>query len=185
MPIAEIATEIGSTTAQNGVGVATRSSSTPSRRWAKHNIVLYHGLAYGAGAWMNNPDVDLHCANSPYLARVLRALHAFPDWRGRRCLDPRVFGAVTDMVLPVPCVDFPQGHAAFSEGTEIPVQVGRLLQQGTVVGHALQGRKHDVMATLGIMHWLNEIARAHASGLPACIDVAIEGLPAPVLRPPA
>lgn len=134
---------------------------TPSRRWAKRNIVLYHGLAYGAGAWMTNPDVDLHCANSPYLARVLRALHAFPDWRGRRCLDPRVFGAVTDIALPVPCVDFPQGHAAFSEGAEIPVQVGRLLQQGTAVGHALQGRKHDVMATLGIVHWLNEIARQH------------------------
>lgn|GEM_PF-804973 len=134
---------------------------TPSRRWAKRNIVLYHGLAYGAGAWMSNPDVDLHCANSPYLARVLRALHAFPDWRGRRCLEPRAFGTITDVALPVPCVDFPQGHMAFSEGAEIPIQIGRLLQQGTIVGHALQGRKHDVMATLAIMHWLNEIASAH------------------------
>lgn len=134
---------------------------TPSRRWAKRNIVLYHGLAYGAGAWMTNPDVDLHCANSPYLARVLRALHAFPDWRGRRCLDPRAFDAVTDIALPVPCVDFPQGHAAFSEGADMPIQVGRLLQQGTIVGHALQSRKHDVMATLSIVYWLNEIARQH------------------------
>ena len=32
MPIAEIATVIGSTTAQNGVGDATSSSRTPSRR---------------------------------------------------------------------------------------------------------------------------------------------------------
>lgn len=134
---------------------------TPSRRWAKRNIVLYHGLAYGAGAWMTNPDVDLHCANSPYLARVLRALHAFPDWRGRRCLDPRAFGAITDVALPVPCVDFPHGHTAFSEGADMPIQVGRLLQQGTIVGHALQGRKHDVMATLSIVYWLNEIARQH------------------------
>lgn len=134
---------------------------TPSRRWAKRNIVLYHGLAYGAGAWMTNPDVDLHCANSPYLACVLRALHAFPDWRGRRCLDPHAFSAITDIALPVPCVDFPQGHAAFSEGADIPIQVGRLLQQGTIVGHALQGRKHDVMATLGIAYWLNEIACQH------------------------
>lgn len=134
---------------------------TPNRRWARRNIILYHGLAYGAGAWMTNPDVDLHCANSPYLARVLRALHAFPDWRGRRCLDPRVFGAVTDIALPVPCVDFPQGHPAFSEGADIPIQVGRLLQQGTIVGHALQGRKHDVMATLSILHWLNELACEH------------------------
>lgn len=134
---------------------------TPSRRWAKRNIVLYHGLAYGAGAWMTNPDVDLHCANSPYLARVLRALHAFPDWRGQRCLDPRAFGAITDIALPVPCVDFPQGHMAFSEGADIPIQVGRLLQQGALVGHALQGRKHDVMATLAIVHWLNEFAREH------------------------
>lgn len=134
---------------------------TPSRRWAKRNIVLYHGLAYGAGAWMTNPDVDLHCANSPYLARVLRALHAFPDWRGRRCLDPRAFGAITDIALPVPCVDFPQGHVAFADGAEIPIHVSRLLQQGAVVGHALQGRKHDVMATLAIVHGLNEIAREH------------------------
>ena len=136
---------------------------TPSRRWARRNIVLYHGLAYGAGAWMTNPDVDLHCANSPYIARALRALHAFPDWRGRRCLDPRVFDAVTDIALPVPCVDFPQGHAAFSEGADIPIHVGRLLQQGTIVGHALQGRKHDVMASLSIVHWLNEMAREHGA----------------------
>lgn len=132
---------------------------TPSRSWAKRNVVLYHGLAYGAGAWMANPAIDLHCANSPYLARVLRALFAFPDWHGRRCLDARAFATVTDIALPLPCVASPEGHRAFMEGAEFPASVARLLQGPTILGHALQGRKHDVMAMLSILLWLNELAR--------------------------
>lgn len=131
---------------------------TPSRRWARRNVVLYHGLAYGAGAWMANPDIDLHCANSPYLARVLRALLALPDWRGRRCLDERAFDNVTDIALPLPCLAG-HSHAAFAEGADIPAAAARLLDGQTVVGHALQGRKHDVMATLSILYWMNDIAR--------------------------
>lgn len=131
---------------------------TPSRRWANRNVVLYHGLAYGAGAWMTNPDIDLHCANSSYLARVLRALLAFPDWRGRRCLDARAFDNVTDISLPLPCLDGPS-HAAFAEGADIPVAVSRLLEGPVIVGHALQSQKHDVMASLSILYWLNDIAR--------------------------
>jgi len=131
---------------------------TPSRRWANRNVVLYHGLAYGAGAWMANPDIDLHCANSPYLARVLRALLAFPDWRGRRPLDARAFDSVTDIALPLPCLAGPS-HAAFAEGADIPAAVARLLEGPAVVGHALQSHKHDVMATLSILYWMNDIAR--------------------------
>ncbi len=135
---------------------------TPSRRWAHRNVVLYHGLAYGAGAWMTNPEIDLHCANSPYLARVLRALLAFPDWRGRRCLDARAFDAVTDVALPVPCLtDSPS--PAFTDGAEIPTAVARVLEGPAIVGHALQARKHDVMATLSILYGLNGLARRHGT----------------------
>ena len=75
---------------------------TPARRWARRNLVMYHGLAYGAGSWMGNPDIDLHCANSPYLAQVIRSILAFPNWSARRCLDPRAFDVVTDLALHCP-----------------------------------------------------------------------------------
>lgn len=134
---------------------------TPSRRWAKRNLVLYHGLAYGSGAWMANPEIDLHCANSPYLARVLRALLAFPDWQGRRCLDERAFDIVTDLHLPVPCTADPDGSPAFSYGADVPPMVARLLDGPLILGHALQPQKQDLFATLSILYWLNEIARQH------------------------
>lgn len=72
-------------------GLALRA---PSQRWARRTLVLYHGLAYGSGAWMANDAIDLHCANSPYLASVLRSMFAFPDWRSRTCLDSRAMNAV-------------------------------------------------------------------------------------------
>lgn len=140
------------------VGVAMRM---PGRHWAKRNVVLYHGLAHGTGAWLANPAIDLHCANSPYLARVLRALLAFPDWRQRRCLDPRAFDIVTDVRLAVPCVAAPDGDPALSHGMDIPPALQRLLDGPVVFGHALQPRKQDWIATLSILYCLNQLARAH------------------------
>jgi hypothetical protein len=133
---------------------------TPSRRWARRNLVLYHGLAYGAGAWMGNPDIDLHCANSPYLARVIRSMLAFPDWSARRCLDPRAFDAVTDVTLPLPCLlEDKQEQGSFAIGAELPAPVARLLDSGAVLGHAVQPRKQDLLATASILYWLNQAAR--------------------------
>ena len=51
----------------------------PSRRWARKNVVFYHGLLFNPGTWIGNDAIDLHCGNSPYLARVIRALLSFPD----------------------------------------------------------------------------------------------------------
>ncbi len=140
-------------------GVVT---ALPSRQWAKRNMVLYHGLAHGCGAWMTNADIDLHCANSPYLARVLRALFACPDWRNRRCLNTHGLGRVTDLRLPLPCVGAPDGSPHLG-GMELPGTVQRQLEGAAVCGHALQPRKQDWTATLSILFCLNELARAHAS----------------------
>lgn len=136
---------------------------TPSRQWARQNMVLYHGLAYGAGAWMANPAIDLHCGNSPWLARVLRALLAFPDWQRRRCLDPRAFDIVTDVRLPVPCVAHPEGDPDLAHGMNVPPALRSLLDGPVLFGHALQPRKQDWMATLSILYGLNELARAHGT----------------------
>lgn len=138
---------------------------TPSRRWARRNLVLYHGLAYGAGAWMANPDIDLHCANSPYLARVIRSMLALPNWLERRCLDPRAFSAVTDIPLPLPCLlGDGAGAGPFAMGADLPAPVARLLDSGAVLGHAVQPRKQDLLATASILYWLNQAAREHGSG---------------------
>lgn len=132
---------------------------TPTRRWAKHTAVLYHGLAYGAGNWLGNDQIDLHCANSPWLARVIESLLAFPDWRRRRCLDERAFSTVTDIPLPLPCLAEPTERSAFTSGADLPTHVLRLIDSGALIGHAVQPRKQDIMATVSILYWLNAMAR--------------------------
>jgi hypothetical protein len=141
-------------------GTTTR---VPGRQWAKKNVVLYHGLVFGAGAWMMNPEIDLHCANSPYLARVLRALFAFPDWSRRRCLDPRAFGIVTDVRLPVPCVAEPDGSPDLAHGFDIVPALQNLLESNLILGHALQPRKQDWVATVGVLYCLNQLAKARGT----------------------
>lgn len=152
----------------DGAGATIRA---PSRDWAERHVVLYHGLAYGTGTWLANPAIDLHCANSPYLARVLRALLAFPDWRRRRCLDARAFDIVTDLRLPVPCVEAPDGSRGMMQGVDLPPALDRLLHGGSTFGHALQPGKQDWIPTLSILHWLNECARG-AGAAPVRLLVA-------------
>jgi hypothetical protein len=115
---------------------------------------------------MGNPDIDLHCANSLCRARVIRSMLAFPNWLGRRCLDPRAFSAVmTDIPLPLPCLlDDKAGAGQFAMGADLPPAVARLLDSGAVLGHAVQPRKQDLLATASILYWLNQAAREHGSG---------------------
>ncbi|QWP75789.1 hypothetical protein J5226_19580 [Lysobacter sp. K5869] len=142
----------------DATGTAVRS---PERGWARHNAVLYHGLAYGTGAWMANPAVDLHLANSPYLASVLRSLFAFPNWRQRRVLNPRGLMRTRSIRLPVPSVERRDGHPGFAHGADLPTALLRELDSGaTVWGHALQPGKQDWLATLSILYWLNELRTA-------------------------
>lgn len=142
----------------DATGTAVRS---PERGWARHNVVLYHGLAYGTGAWMANPAVDLHLANSPYLARVLQSLFAFPNWRQRRVLNPRGLMRTKSIRLPLPSVECRDGHPGFAHGVDLPPALLRELDSGaTVWGHALQPGKQDWLATLSILYWLNELRTA-------------------------
>lgn len=138
---------------------AGTTTTVPSRQWAKKNAVIYHGLAFGANAWMSNPDIDLHCANSPYLARVLRSLFAYPDWQARTILNAQAFESVTDISLAVPCVAHPGGDPDFAHGSDLPSVMQQLLASKVVAGHALQPRKQDWAATASIMLCLNDLAR--------------------------
>lgn len=136
----------------------------PSRRWARKNVVFHHGLFFNPGAWIGNDAIDLHCGNSRYLSRVLRSFLSFPDWENRRCLDSRAFQIVSDVTLPVPCVEEPDGSARM-EGSAVPPVVRALFESRDIVGHALQREKHDFSASVSILFHLNELARAE--GRPA------------------
>ncbi|HJW45817.1 MAG TPA: hypothetical protein VJ484_04945, partial [Lysobacter sp.] len=138
----------------DAAGTAIRA---PTRGWARRNVMLYHGLAYGYGTWMSSSDIDLHCANSPYLERSLRAFFAFPNWRARRCLNPQGMRTLTNLPLPVPCVEHPDGHPGFGYGSDLPVHVQRALDSNVIWGHALQVAKQDWFATLAILYWLNSL----------------------------
>ncbi|TKS53390.1 hypothetical protein E4582_00460 [Luteimonas yindakuii] len=157
----------------DGAGVSIRG---PARQWAQHHLVLYHGLAYGTGAWIGNEAIDLHCANSPYLARTLRALFATPDWQGRRVLDPAGCTRVVNVPMPVPCVSTPAGEPGFPIGADVPVAVRRAVDAGVVVGHALQPGKQDLMATVGILYALNDIARRRG-GARVMLAISEQSLP--------
>ncbi|WP_024889680.1 glycosyltransferase [Luteimonas huabeiensis] len=154
-------------------GMAIR---TPSRAWARHHLVLYHGLAYSPGAWLGNEAIDVHCANSPYLARTLRSLFATPDWRRRRLLDPRALARVVDVPMPVPCVSNPSGNPGFSMGASLPAEVHRALDAGVLLGHAMQPGKQDLLATVGVMYGLNDLAR-RANGRRAMLAISEQSLP--------
>lgn len=139
---------------------AATAVRVPTRGWARRNVVLYHGLAYGSGTWLASPDIDLHCANSPYLQRSLRAFFAFPNWAARRCLNPGGLQAITHLPLPLPCVEHPDGHPGFGHGADLPAHVRRALDSGVVWGHALQPGKQDWFATLAVLVWLNALRAA-------------------------
>ncbi len=134
----------------------------PSRRRARRNAVFFHGVARGGAVWTANPDVDLCIANSPYLARVLRAVFALPDWRRRRCLDPRAFGLVTHLTLALPCTEEPDGDPEVGAGrpAELPARVRAALDAGDLVGHAVQNFKGDAPARVEILLALVRQARA-------------------------
>lgn len=130
----------------------------PSRRWSRRNAVVYHGLFYNARVWLGSDHIDVHCANSPYLADVLRSLFTFPDWRRRRCLDVGGLTKITSITLPLPCVAEPRGSPDLA-GEDVPSCILELHDQGVVLGHALQTEKIDFFATASIGAALNRRAR--------------------------
>ena len=150
----------------------------PNRGVARKSAVLYHGLAWNQPLWLANPDVDLHCGNSAYLASVLRCVLSYPDWHRRRCLDPRAFGNVADLTLALPCVDEPEG-LLIPYGADAPATVMDALADGSTWGHALQAGKHDWTATVNILVKANELARERGDPpirlLVAALDLARSG----------
>lgn len=157
----------------DGAGLSIR---TPSRQWAERHMVLHHGLAYGPGAWLGNDAIDLHVANSPYMARSLRAIFGMPDWSARTVLDPAGFARIMDIPLPVPCVAWPDGDPGFTIGADLPDVVRRAADTGVVLGHSLQPGKQDLMATVAVMFWLNDTLR-RTNGGRALLVISEESLP--------
>jgi hypothetical protein len=132
----------------------------PSRRIARRSAVFFHGVGRGAAVWAANPEVDLYIANSTYLQRVLRSMMSLPDWRRRRCLDPRVFHNIARLRLALPCVESPEGDPAVGAGRnpELPDRVRAAIEEGGLLGHAVQPGKPDLVAQTEILVALNSLA---------------------------
>jgi hypothetical protein len=132
----------------------------PSRRIARRSAVFFHGVGRGAAVWAANPEVDLYIANSTYLQRLLRSLMSLPDWRRRRCLDPRVFHNIACLRLALPCVESPGGDPAVGAGRnpELPDRVRAAIEEGGLLGHAIQPGKPDLVAQTEILVALNSLA---------------------------
>lgn len=135
----------------------------PSRRVARRSAVFFHGVGRGAAVWAANPEVDLYIANSTYLQRVLQSMMSMPDWRRRRCLDPRVFHNIARLRLALPCVESPDGDPAVGAGRnpELPDRVRAAItaiEEGGLLGHAIQPGKPDLVAQTEILVALNAMA---------------------------
>ena len=133
----------------------------PTRELARRTLVYFHGLHGAPTTWLGNPLIDVYGAFSPYLHDALGALLASPDWRGRRCLDPRGPLAVQSLVPLLPCLEVEDGDDRFSSG-ELPPAVQEALERGEVLGHAIQPGKPDWRAIFPILLHLRALGRAHA-----------------------
>ncbi|HEU4404178.1 MAG TPA: hypothetical protein VFS43_02625 [Polyangiaceae bacterium] len=142
------------------IGLAIRP---PRRSIAAKNLVLFHGLVGEPGVWIANPLIDRYLALSDYVRDIARAILTMPDWRRRRCLDPRAFHAVDAVVAPLPCVERPDG-ADEAGGEAVPEAALRALAAGDVVGHAIQPRKADWRAVFSILLELNRLERGRGGG---------------------
>ncbi len=133
------------------------------RRGSQKNVVFFHGFAGSPGHWAGNELVDRCWGASPYTRDVVRSLLAVPDWRARRLLDPRAFGIVSHINIPLPCLEEPDG--ALPEGlSELPWNVREALYQGDILGHAVVAVKVNVPAMSSILLLLNRLARERALG---------------------
>ncbi len=151
----------------------------PSRRVARRSAVFFHGVGRGAAVWAANPEVDLYIANSTYLQRVLRSMMSLPDWRRRRCLDPRVFHNIARLRLALPCVESPGGDPAVGAGRnpELPDRVRAAIEKGGLLGHAVQPGKPDLVAQTEILVALNSLALAGGDSKPARLLVGERDVP--------
>lgn len=131
----------------------------PSRRNARHNVIFFHGMARNVGIWSTNSDIDLYLANSPYLAELLQGLLTMPRWQNGWCIDAKSYYSVKPIRLGLPWLSASnldkEDHEALSQLTPA---VKQAIEEGDLLGHALQPGKSDRIAHLEIMLHLSRVA---------------------------
>ncbi|WNG47518.1 glycosyltransferase [Archangium minus] len=132
----------------------------PSRELARRTFVFFHGLHGQPTLWLGNPLIDLYGTLSPYLHDTLSSLLMTPDWRQRRCLDPRGAQVVGSLVPTLPCLEAAEGDARLPGG-ELPESVQEALDRGEVLGHAIQPTKANWLAVCSILLHLRALTREH------------------------
>lgn len=130
----------------------------PSREIARKSVAIYNGLIGSQGTWLANPNIDMYCAYSPYMKEILTSLLTIPDWRRRQCLDPSAFDRVAYFVPALPCLERPSGDERMPGG-DLPEALVQAIDEGHIIGHAIQPRKPDWFATFNILLQLNMLAR--------------------------
>lgn len=125
----------------------------PDARGGSENIVVFHGLRYGAPFFLRGRGLSGYCANSDFLRRVLLSLLLLPDLEHEGApvfQGDAVVGAVR-WVLP--WTDFPDGYP--STGASLPVSVARRCE-GVLLAHALRPGKLIPETTAAILGHLNQ-----------------------------
>jgi hypothetical protein len=126
------------------------------RRGTQKNVLFFHALVGNPGWWLGNDMVDGYWCNSDYLARVVAALLATPDWQRGALLDPRAFAVAGRVTLPVPLLERPEG--VLMDGPEaLPRVAEEALAGDDVLGHCVAG-KLDEKAVYATMLALNMMA---------------------------
>jgi glycosyltransferase involved in cell wall biosynthesis len=141
------------------LGVSIRP---PGPEIARKSVVIYNGLIGAQGTWLANPKIDMYCAYSPYMKDILTSLLTVPDWRRRQCLDPSAFNRVAYFVPALPVVERPVGDERM-QGGDLPEELRRAIDDGHIIGHAIQPRKPDWFATFNILLQLNMLARENGT----------------------
>jgi len=124
----------------------------PDTRDGTLNILYFHGLRYGSGAFLRGEGFQGYCADSDYLRRTLLMLLLFPGSSLRGGL---VVGSVPE---PLGALDFPDGYP--SSGEKLGSELRHLLRGDDCLGHALRPLKPDPVAVVSILHGMQTGKRA-------------------------
>jgi glycosyltransferase involved in cell wall biosynthesis len=125
----------------------------PDRRMAGKNVVFFHGFGYNAATYLQNQDVDLWCANSAYVMRVLASFLYYPrDLAPFELvpLGPPLLGRVS---LVAPCLEYPAGYPTL--GADLSASWLKGHGRHAVLGHALRPGKAIPDVTLLILDAMN------------------------------
>lgn len=116
------------------------------------NVLYFHGLRYGSGAFLRGERFQGYCADSDYLRRTLLMLLLFP---GSNLRGDLIVGSVPE---PLGALDFPDGYP--SGGEKLSSELRQLLAGDDCLGHALRPLKPDPVAIVSILHAMQTGKRA-------------------------